>query len=183
MDAIESMEHFTIKVVPGRFISTTLRRAVVELCSRAYEKDVGTILDTFLDATHLIGYYENSFVCHALWVSRYLHAGTNPMMRTAYVEAVATAAEYRKRGFASAIMKHLIGEIQDYDMAALSPAGAAFYERLGWELWRGPLFIRKNDNLISSIDDEEVMIFRLPKTPVLDIHAPLSAEWREGELW
>ena len=104
-------------------------------------------------------------------------------MRTAYVEAVATDAEYRNRGFASAIMKHLIGEIQDYDMAALSPSSVAFYERLGWELWRGPLFIRKNDNFISSINDEEVMIFRLPKTPVLDIHAPLSAEWREGELW
>jgi hypothetical protein len=29
----------------------------------------------------------------------------------------------------------------------------------------------------------KVMILRLPCTPPLDLDAPLSAEWREGELW
>jgi aminoglycoside 2'-N-acetyltransferase I len=104
-------------------------------------------------------------------------------MRTAYVEAVATEAKYRNRGFASFIMKYLIGEIQDYELAALSPFSVEYYERLGWELWRGSLFIRTKDDLMPSLDGEEVMIFRLPKTPVLDLNAPLSAEWREGELW
>jgi aminoglycoside 2'-N-acetyltransferase I len=77
----------------------------------------------------------------------------------------------------------LVGEIQDYELAALSPFNVAYYERLGWELWRGPLFIRKEEDLMPSLDDEEVMIFRLLRTPVLDLNAPLSAEWREGELW
>jgi hypothetical protein len=27
------------------------------------------------------------------------------------------------------------------------------------------------------------MIYRLPQTPVLDLSASLSAEWRAGELW
>ena len=32
--------------------------------------------------------------------------------------------------------------------------------------------------------DETVMILRLPRTPPdLDLDAPLSAEWRRGELW
>jgi len=177
------IENFTIKVLHSRFISEALRRAIDELCNRAYKTDMKTILDTFVDATHLVGFYENILVCHALWVTRHLQTGTNPIMRTAYVEAVATDAEYRKRGFASAIMRHLIGEIQDYDLAALSPSSVDFYERLGWELWRGPLFIRTAHDLIPCVDDEEVMIFRLPRTPALDIHAPLSAEWREGELW
>jgi len=78
----------------------------------------------------------------------------------------------------------LVDEIQDYELAALSPFSVEYYERLGWERWRGPLFIRtKEGNLLPSLDDEEVMILRLPKTPVLDLSAPLSAEWREGELW
>ncbi len=177
------MEHFTIRVLHSSSLSESLRRAIVELCNRAYESDMEPILDTFVDATHLVGFYKNTLVCHALWVTRHVQPGTNPIMRTAYVEAVATDVEYRKRGFASAIMQHLIGEIQDYDLAALSPANLTFYERLGWELWHGPLFIRKNDDLIPSVDDEEVMIFRLPKTPPLDLHGTLSAEWREGELW
>ncbi len=105
------------------------------------------------------------------------------MMRTAYVEAVATEAEYRSRGFASAVMKHLIGEVQEYDLAALSPFSVEYYQRLGWDLWQGPLFIRTKDNLQPSLDEEEVMIFRLPKTPLLDLTVSLSAEWRKGELW
>ena len=58
-----------------------------------------------------------------------------------------------------------------------------FYERLGWELWHGPLFVRTEHSVERSPDDEEVMIYRLPSTPELDLSAPLSAEWREGEIW
>jgi aminoglycoside 2'-N-acetyltransferase I len=179
----DRMEYFDIKVVHSRLISETLKKEIVSLCYRAYEKDMGILFETFLDATHVLGYSNDLLVCHALWVTRYLQAGTNPVMRTAYVEAVATEAKYRHRGFASSIMKYLIGEIQDYELAALSPFSVQYYERLGWELWRGSLFIRTKDNLMPSLDGEEVMIFRLPKTPVLDLNAPLSAEWRKGELW
>ena len=177
------MEHFNIKVLHNKQIPETIRKDIVSLCNRAYEKDMQPILKTFVDATHVLGYYNDLLVCHALWVTRYLQAGTNPMMRTAYVEAVATEAEYRSRGFASAVMKHLIGEVQEYDLAALSPFSVEYYQRLGWDLWQGPLFIRTKDNLQPSLDEEEVMIFRLPKTPLLDLTVSLSAEWRKGELW
>jgi aminoglycoside 2'-N-acetyltransferase I len=182
--SLNRLEHFDIKVIHSGLTSETLSKEIVLLCNRAYEQDMATLFETFVDATHILGYYNDLFVCHALWVTRYLQVGTNPLMRTAYVEAVATEANYRNRGFASAIMKYLIGEIQDYELAALSPFSVEYYERLGWELWRGPLFIRtKEGNLKPSLDGEEVMIFRLPKTPRLDLNAPLSAEWREGELW
>src|SRR5574342_462798 len=177
------IEHFDIKVVHSRLISETLRKEIVSLCNRAYEKDMGTLFETFVDATHVLGYYNDLLVCHALWVTRRLQVGTNPILRTAYVEAVATEVEYRNRGFASSVMKYLVGQIQDYELAALSPFSVEYYERLGWELWRGSLFIRTKYNLMPSLDGEEVMIFRLPKTPALDLNAPLSAEWREGELW
>jgi aminoglycoside 2'-N-acetyltransferase I len=177
------MEHFTIKVLHSKLIPEIIRKDIVSLCNRAYEQDMQPILETFVDATHVLGYHNDLLVCHALWVTRYLQAGTNPMMRTAYVEAVATEAKYRSRGFASAVMKHLVGEVQEYDLAALSPFRVEYYRRLGWELWQGPLFIRTKDNLVPSLDEEEVMIFRLPKTPLLDSAASLSAEWRKGELW
>ena len=178
------VEHFDIKVIHSRLTSGILRREIVSLCNRAYEQDMETLFETFADATHILGYYNDLLVCHALWVTRYLQVGTNPMLRTAYVEAVATEADFRNRGFASAIMKYTIGEIQEYELAALSPFNVEYYERLGWERWHGPLFIRTREgNLLPSPDDEEVMIYRLPQTPGLDLSAPLSAEWREGELW
>jgi aminoglycoside 2'-N-acetyltransferase I len=181
--AFDQMEHFNIKVLHSKLIPETIRKDIVSLCNRAYEKDMRLILETFVGATHVLGYSNDLLVCHALWVTRYLQAGTNPLMRTAYVEAVATEAKYRRRGFASAVMKHLTGEVQDYDLAALSPFSVEYYQRLGWELWQGPLFIRTKDNLVPCLDDEEVMIFRLPKTPLLDLTTSLSAEWRKGELW
>src|SRR5215213_5172219 len=182
--SVDPFEHFDIKVIHSKLTSETLRKEIVSLCNRAYQQNMETLFETFVDATHILGYYNNLFVCHALWVTRYLQPGTNPILRTAYVEAVATEANVRKRGFASAMMKYAIGEIQDYELAALSPFRVEYYERLGWERWRGPLFIRtKEGKLMPSLDDEEVMIHRLPQTPILDLNAPLSAEWREGELW
>jgi aminoglycoside 2'-N-acetyltransferase I len=173
----------SIQVVRGASLSDAARRDIISLCNRAFEEDLELLLDTFVGATHVLGYCDNSLVSHALWITRHLQVGTGPLLRTAYIEAVATDRNCRNRGFATSIMKRVAAEIQDFDLAALSPFSVAYYERLGWELWRGPLFIRSESGLLPSPDDEQVMILRLPGTPDLDLSAPLSAEWREGELW
>ena len=183
MHSPERAKPIEIQVVNSVTLSPSLREEIIALCNRAYEEDLEPLFETFTGAVHLLGYCESILVSHALWVRRYLQAGTGPLMRTAYVEALATEAGYRGRGYAAALLKTLIGEVQAYDLAALSPSDAGYYRRLDWELWRGPLFIRENGSLLPSPDDEEVMIYRLPKTPALDINDPLSAEWREGELW
>ena len=81
-------------------------------------------------------------------------------------------------------MQHLIDAVADFDLAALSASdqGQSLYARLGWQTWSGALFIRTDTGTIATPDDA-VMIFRLPATPRLDTASPLSAEWREGELW
>lgn len=84
------------------------------------------------------------------------------MLRTAFVEAVATAPEHQGKGFASAVLRELATHITSYDLGALSPSEAAFYERLGWELWRGPLGIRTEHGL-KPTPGEEAMILRLPR--------------------
>lgn len=172
-----------IRIVRREEQSEVERGAVVSLCNRAFEEDVEPALESFMDATHLLGNDGGALISHALWYTRWLQIGDGPLLRTAYVEGVATEQEFRGRGFASMLMRRLAQEIEEYDLAALSPSSAAYYARLGWELWRGPLSIRTEEGLIQSPSDEEVMILRLPRTPELDIHAPLSAEWREGELW
>jgi aminoglycoside 2'-N-acetyltransferase I len=103
-------------------------------------------------------------------------------LRTAYVEAVATEPGLQGQGLASAIMRRLASCITDYDFAALSPAQPGLYRKVGWEFWRGPLFIRTADGLLPT-PDESIMCLALPKTPPLDWTLPLSAEWREGEVW
>lgn len=172
-----------IRLVRREELSGAERQAVISLCNRAFEEDCEPALRTFTDATHLLGHVEGALVSHALWYTRWLEVGNGPLLRTAYVEGVATEETHRGRGYASALMRRLVKEVDGYDLAALSPSDAQFYARLGWELWRGPLSIRSGGGLIPSPSDEEVMIYGLAKTPALDISAPLSTEWREGELW
>ncbi len=173
-----------IEITPGSSLSTEARDEAIKLCSRAYKMDFGPVMDTFRDTIHILGRADSMLVSHALWVTRWLQIEENPPMRTAYVEAVATEPQFQRKGYASAIMERIIQEVQnDYDLGALSPTSAAYYQRLGWELWQGPLSIRTDKGLEQSPDHEEVMIYRLPQTPELDIETPLSAEWREGELW
>jgi aminoglycoside 2'-N-acetyltransferase I len=173
----------TIQVVQSASLSETDRKRIIALCNRAYGEDIEPLFNTFVGATHVTGYRNGRLMSHALWVTRCLQVGDAPCLRTAYIGAVATDPAYRNRGFATAIMKRIATEIQDFELAALSPSSVAFYERLGWELWRGPLFIRTESGLLSSSAEEQVMILRLPQTPPLDLSAPLSAEKREGELW
>lgn len=156
---------------------------IIELCSRAFNVDYRNFLNAFIGATHVIGYYKEVMVSHALWITRWLQVGDSPLMRTAYVEGVATDEPYRKRGFASAVMEKLALEINDFDIAGLCTGSPDFYSRLGWDVWKGPLFSRKDGELIPSHEGASVMILSLPDTPALDLSAPLSVEWREGELW
>lgn len=172
-----------LEVLRADQLGPNLQSEILVLCNKAFEEDLTPIFSTFKNAVHVLGYQGGSIVSHALWVTRWLQVGTEPVLRTAYIEAVATEKEYRNLGYATAVMRRVAEEIQDFELGALSPSRASYYERLGWELWRGPLFIRTSNGLICSPSEEVVMILRLPRTPDLDIYSPLSAEWREGELW
>jgi aminoglycoside 2'-N-acetyltransferase I len=176
-------EQLHIQVAHSDSLSAAQRRNIIALCNRAYEEDLEPLFNTFTVTTHVLGYDAGSLVTHALWVTRWLQVETKPAMRTAYIEAVATEKAYRHRGLATTVMERVAEEIQDFDLAALSPFSVAYYARLGWELWRGPLFIRTAGGLLPSPAHERVMILRLSRTPALDLDVPLSAEWRAGELW
>jgi aminoglycoside 2'-N-acetyltransferase I len=172
-----------IEVIKGQTMSSDERKTIINFCSQAFDEDLESLFNTFSHPTHVLGYQAGKLVSHALWVTRWLQVDNNPMLRTAYVEAVATGNKYRGLGYATAIMKRVAEVIQAYELGALSPFNVVFYERLGWELWQGPLYIRTEAGLVRSPRDETVMILRLPKTPNLDLNTSLSAEWREGKLW
>ena len=177
-----STETLRFQVIKSQDRSEQKYLEILELCSQAYQRDFKILLETFCNATHILGRINNMLVVHALWVTRWLQSATIPPLRTAYVEAVATEESYRGRGFATAIMRRIAKEIKHFDLGALSPGVPDLYARLGWQLWRGPLFIRTNEGLVPT-PNEQVMVLLLPNTPVLDLTSALSAEWREGEPW
>lgn len=80
-------------------------------------------------------------------------------------------------------MSHLASVVGDYDVACLETELVGFYERLGWEEWRGPLAGRSDQGLIPTPDQSGVMILRLPRTPDLDRDALLTIEATEARIW
>lgn len=173
-----------MSIVPGAALTRARRDAILSLCARAYAEDVRAYYDALEEPMHVLATIDGTLVSHAMWVTRWLAAGTRAPMRTAYVELVATEPARQRRGYASAVMRHLMAAIQDYELAALGPsdAGTSLYEQLGWQRWRGPLFIRHGDALVAT-PDELVMIHPVSATSAMDLDDALSAEWREGELW
>ena len=83
-------EELTLKIKKNRDLSEQELTDIITLCSRAFNVDYRNFLNTFIGATHVLGYYENTLVSHALWITRWLQVGDSPLMRTAYIEGVAT---------------------------------------------------------------------------------------------
>lgn len=164
-------------------LEADLRTAIIDLCDRAFDEETGPLLESFGPVQHVLLLVDGQIASHAVWVRRYLQAAAGPILDTAYVELVATEPQWRGRGFASAVLQAIIERTAlGYNIAALSPSDVAFYARLGWEEWRGPLLARSAAGL-ELVQDETAMIHRLPRTPPLDLTAPLSIEWRQGEVW
>lgn len=181
------MADIRISIVHGDDLSDAERNALKALLDEAYETDFAPYLALFDAPVHVLAWEDDQLLSHACWITRWLQAGDGPLWRTAYVEAVATAAYARRRGLASRLLRTLADAIANsepgYDIAALSPSDDGYYARLGWELWRGKLLERTSASIVNSPEDEEVMIYRLPTTPDLDLNQPLSIEWRDIEVW
>jgi aminoglycoside 2'-N-acetyltransferase I len=173
-----------IRTSPAAGLTARARDEILALCDRAYGEDLRDAIQSFQDPIHVFATVDDAIVSHALWITRWLAPGERTPLRTAYVEAVATDPAYQGRGFASAVMRKLLGEVAGFDLAALCPSddGQLLYSRLGWETWAGRLSIRRGSELIAT-PDESIMIHRLPGSPPLNLNDPLSAEWRPGELW
>jgi aminoglycoside 2'-N-acetyltransferase I len=179
----EKQDALDIEVKAGRDLSQDEYSEILALCTQAFRRDYSPYLNAFQNATHVLGRHRHKLVSHVLWITRWLQIGTSPILRTAYVEALATDLSHRNQGFASEIMRKIAVEIQDYDIGALSTGSPGFYARLGWQSWRGNLFIRTDKGLIPTRDEHGVMVLPFPETPPIDLDAPLSVEWREIEPW
>lgn len=179
---METQDSITFELISGEALSAFDRQAVLDLCTAAYEEDFLPYLELLPHPVHLLARRGDVLMSHAAWVTRWLQVSEGELLRTAYVEAVATAPEYQRQWFGSAVMRQLLNYLGDFEIAALSPSDSRFYERLGWELWRGPLAVRTDEGLTFT-PDEEVMMYRLPRTPKLDLNALLIIEWRQGEVW
>ena len=133
---------------------------------------------------HFVLEFDGSVVGHASVVEREIHVGGRPL-RTGYVEAVAVAPEHQGAGLGSLVMDDASAYIRDaFELGALGTGRHRFYERLGWVTWKGPAFVRSSDGERRTPDEEGyILVLPTPSSPPLDLAAPISCDWRPGDVW
>jgi aminoglycoside 2'-N-acetyltransferase I len=133
---------------------------------------------------HVIAEADGRVVAHASVVQRELHTAGH-RLRTGYVEAVATRPSRQREGLGSRVIGE-VGELVDrtYRLGALATGVVGFYERLGWMTWEGPTFVRTATGLVRTAEEDGNVFVRLtPTSPELDLAAPISCDWRAGDVW
>ena len=133
---------------------------------------------------HIVLDIDGSVAAHASVVERDLHIGGRPT-RTGYVEAVAVDPARQGSGLGTQVMREVDSEIvARFELGALGTGAHHFYERLGWRVWQGPLSVRIGDVEARTPDEEgDILVLETPAMPSVDLGAPLSCEWRPGDVW
>jgi aminoglycoside 2'-N-acetyltransferase I len=139
-----------------------------------------------LGGTHVLVVEDGEPVAHGAVVGRVLVAGGREV-RTGYVEGVATRGDRRGMGLATAVMR-VVGRVirGGYELGALADGTRipGFYQRLGWETWRGPTFVAGPEGPVRTAEDDGgILVLRTPVTAGLEVTGALVGDWRAGDVW
>lgn len=132
----------------------------------------------------VVAFDDGAPVSHAAVVPRRLQVAERTF-QVGYVEAVATPVERRRQGLGALVMTHATKLVQTtFEMGALSTGSHSFYERLGWERWRGPSYVRDGVALVRTPDEDDgLMVLRYGPSAEIDLAAPIVCERRSGDDW
>jgi aminoglycoside 2'-N-acetyltransferase I len=157
------------------------------LCIAAFDEPWDGYWESIGPGLHVVARDASGRIAgHAAIVDRLLYPGAL-VVPAAYVEAVAVLPERQRSGLGTRLMEAIDGIIDErYRLGALGTGSQPFYGRLGWEVWRGPTWIRNRDGSLQRSPDEDggIMVRLTPRTPVdLDLSGPIAVDWRPGDVW
>lgn len=173
------------RVLTTAEMPTALLERVRHLMDEAFAGDFSDDdWDHLLGGWHAVVVEDGVPVSHAAVVPRTLRVGERPL-RTGYVEGVGTAPGRMGGGLGSATMTALDAVIrQHFAFGALGTGRYGFYERLGWERWRGRTWVHDSDGPVRTPeDDNAIMVLRFGPSADIDLNADLSCEARAGDDW
>mgnify|MGYP003575163467 CR=1 FL=1 len=167
-------------------LSPDIKNTIVDLCVLAHQEEDFRNLFSYVPSGgwHFLAFQDMQLVSHALVTTRWLQPEGHSLLRTAYIDAVATLPAEQGRGHGSRLMCHLAAGIgEEYFLGCLETGRARFYERFGWENWRGPLAVRSDQGLIPTPEQKGIMVLRLSQTPPLNLDSMLTIEYQSERIW
>jgi len=176
----------TVAVRATEELSAAEKAGISDLCNAANEREA--FADLFVvyvpgGGRHFLGFDGGVLASHAVVTTRWAQPDGFPPLRTAFVDAVATHPAHQHLGLSTEVMRRLGSTLDDFDLGCLQTDLRGFYERVGWEQWRGPLAGRRDGHTAPTPDQQGVMVLRLPLTPPLDLDGRLSIEWQRNRFW
>ncbi|MEO8251620.1 MAG: GNAT family N-acetyltransferase [Chloroflexota bacterium] len=177
----------SLRVVPSAALTSAEWSTLTDLCVAAFVEPWDGYWESIGPGLHVLAEHpDGGIVAHAAIVDRLLYPG-DAVLRTGYVEAVATHPAWQGRGLGTRVMEAIDGLIDDrYQLGALGTGRHSFYARLGWVSWQGPTWVRRVDGVLyrSADEDGDIMVRTTPATPLLlDLTLPIAVDWRPGEVW
>lgn len=155
-------------------------RAMLELSFPRYD---GTSWDHCLGGVHYLVRYGGRLVCHGALVPRYFRQGSRTL-NGVYGESMATVPDLRHRGLGSIVVAMATAEVRmHYDIGVFAASKYAFYERQGWQKWRGPTFVDDGPDTRPAAPDRGAVMFRLPENSTVSPDADLATDMRSGDIW
>jgi aminoglycoside 2'-N-acetyltransferase I len=179
------MTDVVLKTVRTGALDEATRKAIIDVCADAFKMPEFYDLFSFLrpDHLHVLAYLDAVLIGHTVISTRWMQPEGLPILRSAYIDAVAVASAEQGKGIGKLLMQHVASVITDYEIAGLETSVPGFYESAGWELWRGSLAGRGAEGLIPTPEKQGVMILRLPKTPELNLNGLLTIEDQKVRIW
>lgn len=171
-------------------LDETTRAGIIRTCNAAFGKtEFDELFTRYIrrGGRHVVAFDGDEVVGHGVATTRWLHLGelgapTTRRLRTAWIDAVATAPPHQHKGVGSAVMRRMARDIAGWEMGGLGTEVRGFYEPLGWENWRGALAGLRDGAVIPTPEMRDIFVLRLGATRDIDIDAPLTVEY-DGRIW
>lgn len=175
-----------LRVVTSTALSPSTRQSIRHLMDAAFD---GEFSDD--DFAHALGGWHalvedgDTVVAHASAVPRVMVVD-GVEFESGYVEAVAVRPALQGTGLGTLAMRAITDAVREhFALGVLSTGERHFYERLGWERWRGPAFVRHPGGRLERVPDEDdaVMVLRFGASAGIGLDAPIACDDRPGDAW
>jgi aminoglycoside 2'-N-acetyltransferase I len=126
----------------------------------------------------------STVLAHAAVVPRRIELDGRDL-RAGYLEGVAVRPSRQASGLGTAVVRAATDYVRrEYQVGVLSTGEPGFYERLGWERWRGPSWVRDGPSLRRTPDEDDgLLVLRVGPSLRVPAGTSIVCDGRAGDDW
>ena len=173
-----------ISVIPDTEVTAAQRTEIRALLDAAFEGDFSDD-----DADHAAGglrvivHAGTEIIGHAALIARSMTIDGRAQS-VGYLEGVAVMPALQGKGIGRDLLAHTsLLTKEHYEIAMLSTGEHEFYEKFGWQRFRGQSYVTENGVILRTAD-EDAGLMLLAEQPTWNVTGcQIVCDWRTGDVW